>query len=120
MAQFPKVHWNWNERSVSIEFGPLPQALIHKTVNVVLDLDGTGEALAIEIIDLSIQTGADRQSFAENGGEPDTVPRWSYDRQADSLYVRLRTGRSLTQQERDGTILMGKDGRIARLQADWT
>jgi uncharacterized protein YuzE len=104
---------------VSVEFGPLPQDTIHKAIDVVLDLDEAGEALAIEVIGLARQAGTTSFSLAESGGESDAVPRWSYDRQSDCLYVRLRRGRSRTQQERGAIALVAEEGRIAGLRADW-
>jgi uncharacterized protein YuzE len=120
MTRYPKLQWNWNERSVSVEFGPVPEGTVLKPLEVVLDLDEAGEALAIEVIDLAQQSGAATEAIAGNGGDPNSFPRWSYDAGSDSLYVRLRKGRSRTQRERDAKVLVTQDGRIVGLRVEWS
>ena len=104
--------------SVLFEFGPVCGDALTKPLDMVVDLDEAGEPIAIEVIALALQAGMSAQQIPPMGGDG-KFPRWSYDTQSDSFYLRLRKGRSLTQRELKGTILMTQDGRLAGLRARW-
>lgn len=119
MTQYPKVLWNWKEGSLLAELGPIPEDALTKPLDMVVDLDEAKEPIAIEVVDLALQAGIAVHQIRQSGGDKGNFPSWSYDAQSDSFYLRLRKGRSLTQRELSGSILVTKDGQIAGLRAGW-
>jgi hypothetical protein len=119
MAQHPKVHWNWKERSLLVELGPIPEDALTKPLDMVVDLDEEEEPIAIEVLEFALQAGVAVHHVPQKGGDDGKFPRWSYDAQSDSFYLRLRKGRSLAQRELTGAILMTKDSQMAGLRAEW-
>jgi uncharacterized protein YuzE len=119
MTQYPKVHWNWKERSLLVELGPNPEDALTRPIDMVVDLDEAKEPIAIEVIEFALQSGVAVHQVPQRGGDDDKFPRWSYDAQSDAFYLRLRKGRSLTQRELTGSILVTKDSRLVGLQAGW-
>jgi hypothetical protein len=119
MMHYPNVRWNWSGRSVVVEFVLLADDVLAKSLNMVADLDEAEEPISIEVIDLASQAGISGESIPTKGGDDGKFPRWSYDAQSDSFYLRLRKGRSRTQRELKGSVLVTQDGRMAGLRVGW-
>jgi uncharacterized protein YuzE len=105
-----------------IEFGA-PPISEGKTISAdfVLDKNGFGEVIGVEILDLQRQTGPGVMGPDHEGVAGEGDMRVGYDEEADALYVNLAVGeRSLDQNVVRGVITLDSEGRLARLEATTT
>ena len=83
------------------------------TVRFVLDFDGFGDILGIEILNLKDQLGMEcLSSFeADIANHPRSL-RYLYDEGSDALSLFIREGRSLSQRAVDGHVMLDNKGHI--------
>lgn len=70
----------------------------------VVDMDSSGDFVGVEVINLHWSAGVCPDAEAGEArrlSDDMAVGRWSYDRDADALYIRLTAGR--VDRQRDGT-----------------
>jgi uncharacterized protein YuzE len=79
----------------------------------VLDLDDFGEILGIEVLDFNRQIGVKPSPYDSSKG----MPRWSYDKEIDALYVRFIDRRSPRQEVREGSAFVDPQGSVVCLEA---
>jgi len=107
------------ENHVSIEFGAEPIAVGERvSVDIVLDKDGSGDVIGVEVINLQHQTSPnviypDFELLRSGDGIMAT-----YDGKADALWIDLRPGEgSFDQCAVRGVITLDVEGRLAKLDA---
>lgn len=81
-------------------------------VEAVLDLDGQGDVVGIEILDLAAQSGLPAEQISEALDLPSTELSWSYDKNADAFYARRTGERSLDQQLADVRLIYDASGPV--------
>lgn len=113
------MHVKRGEGQVSIEFGAGPTTSGEEVyTDIVLDKDGFGTVIGLEVINLRYQTGPNVIDPGHEILEGEGSTRASYDEQADALAVHLAPGeRSLDQCVVKGVITLDGDGRLAKLEA---
>jgi len=106
--------------SIFVEFAPDAERVGGRSIRMVLDFNSTGEVIGIEIINLVFKAGKKSldiiNQFVPIKGE---LPRYSYDQDSDSFYLRLKADRSLDQKALDGSMFLDREGRINALSAKW-
>jgi uncharacterized protein YuzE len=117
MKEYPKVHRRLH--SILLEFAPPIQNASMKPLRMVLDFDELGEVSGIEIINLAVQTSLGSHRLAKKAAGSNTILKCSYDDESDSLYLRLKTTRSIDQKALQGSIIVDRDGQILAMRADW-
>ena len=111
MNDFPKVLKD--SRSFRIEFSPSIVTSKEKLIEMVLDFDQFGEIIGVEIINLLLHVGENGLGIISNVIPNDgTGIRYSYDRECDSFYLKIKSDRSVDQIEVEGLALLDKDGQI--------
>jgi uncharacterized protein YuzE len=88
-------------------------------VPFVLDFDGMGQLIGIEILNLKDHAGS--ACLARLSEDIRIYPEpisFSYDDEADAFYLRIRDGRSIDQQPVMGRVELDSAGHIVGFEAD--
>ncbi len=94
----------WDGSDIVVALG---QEATGEFMDVVVDVDETGDVLGIEVLGLFARHP--RLTIANDGSEGHSV---SADPDADALYIRFAQGRSVDQLVRQATIVLNADGRL--------
>ncbi len=88
-------------------------------VDAVLDIDGYGEVIGIEIIDLgTLVDGTVLSALCEMPEGDGPHVSLSYDEEVDAFYLRMRRERSLDQLPLIGEFLIDEKGALLGLEVD--
>jgi len=83
----------------------------HRTAfHAVIDCDGQGEVIGVEILDFRQQTGASIPQSAHG-----SLPDWNYDDESDAFYVRISDGNAPRQEKVKGTAALNADNLLLEL-----
>jgi len=73
----------------------------------IIDLNGLGELVGVEILDFRRQTGA---MTPQSGGN--ALPKCGYDAEIDAFYVRITKGSSPIQKKAKGTVALDAENHM--------
>jgi uncharacterized protein YuzE len=108
-----------SDHSFSAEFAPGTQRPGGDSVRMVIDVGSEAEVLGVEILDVKAQLGASSLKVIEQLPQRDGRDCYAYDEDSDSLYLRVRSGRSVDQVAVDGIVVCDDDGRLVEVRAEW-
>jgi uncharacterized protein YuzE len=118
MTDYPRVIEDVG--SISIELAPGVESSRAQPLQVVLDFDQDG-VVGIEVINIQFELGVNALGIVRNVLPTDgDGPKYAYDKTCDSIYVRLRPGRSLDQKTVGASTFLDRVGRVVALRAAWS
>ncbi|REJ88035.1 MAG: hypothetical protein DWQ35_20410 [Planctomycetota bacterium] len=112
----PEIHYS--DDTIAVVFQQDCRKSRKLQVECVLDFNGMGDVIGIEILNLKLQAGRDclRSMDAAVNSLADDL-EFSYDDSTDSFYLRLSPDRSLDQAAVLGTLELNVAGEIVALSA---
>ena len=85
-------------------------------IELVTDFDQNGEAIGVEIINLTHVGGPNALPVEKASCEGISV-KFSYDADVDTAYLRFKKGRSIEQRAVDGWLEINTSGRLVGIKA---
>ncbi|PIE01343.1 MAG: hypothetical protein CSA81_12230 [Acidobacteria bacterium] len=108
---YPKISINSNELQIYVCEKTV--CFTEKDVEFVIDFNGYGDVVGLEILNLRLETGASFLNKIRDSFDRTTKSiSYSYDKESDSFYLKLAEDASSAQRAVDGLLLLNSTGEI--------